>query len=239
MLQREEELQEEAAVEIHRARDVAEQDEPHLALLAPPVAQLDDLAPRQIRPQRAPQVHAAAPPDRPAPPADPTRQPAGDLHRQAQDFLELLGAEGREIARGQRLLLGRRRHAEGVAALLFFFLRAPALERQPLTARALAVDRRIRHVLRDLRPGERLAERIGLDLRAPEALEAAIEDRPLLRARHEQGPQPEVDLLAVAEIEMIERPHRLERLQWADRQGLASEKCCETGHGVNERASRH
>src|SRR4030095_14183042 len=142
VLQREEELQQEPAVEIHRARDVAEQHESHLALLAPPVAQLDDLAPREIRAQRAPQIHAAAPSHRPAPPADPTGQPACDLHGQPQDLLELLGPEGREVACGQRLLLGARRYAQWIAALLFFFL-APALQGQPLAARAPDVARAV------------------------------------------------------------------------------------------------
>jgi len=85
----------------------------------------------------------------------------------------------------------------------------------------------------------RSAQRVGLDLRPPEALEAAIEDRSLLRARDEQGPQPEVDLLAVAEVEVVEGAHRLERLQRADGQGLAAEECGEAGDGVDERAGRH
>ena len=207
MLQGEEELQEEAAVEVHRARDVAQQDQPHLAPLALPVAQLDDLAPRQVRPQRAPEVDPPAPPHRPAPPADPPGQPPGDLHGEPQDLVELLGAEGREVARGQRFLLGGRRHAERLAAILRFVLLAPALERQPLR-RAPWLSIGASAMSPGMAGPASASASSSASTGSARSLEAAVEDRRLLRPGDEQGTQPEVDLLAIAEVEMIERRGR-------------------------------
>src|SRR5262249_62149813 len=96
-LQREQELQQEAAVEIHRARDVAEQDQPYLLALALAVAQLDQIAAREVRAQSASEVDAPAPLHRAPAAAHPVREPARDPDRELQELVELIGAEGREV----------------------------------------------------------------------------------------------------------------------------------------------
>src|SRR5262249_11968701 len=78
VLQGVEELEEEAAVEVHGARDVAEEHQPHLAPPPRPAPELDELALHEIGPHAATEVnHAALPRGLPTP-ADPTGQPLGD-----------------------------------------------------------------------------------------------------------------------------------------------------------------
>ncbi len=60
-----EELEQEAAVEVHGARDVTEEHEPHLPVPALPPPQLHQLALHHVGADAAPQVHDAAPPYRP------------------------------------------------------------------------------------------------------------------------------------------------------------------------------
>src|SRR4030095_3095965 len=105
-LQREQELEQEAAVEVHRARDVAEQDQPDLLALALAEAQVDQIALGEVRAQRSPQVEPAAPLPGPAPAAHAMGQAAGDLHGELEQIVELVGAEGGKVLVHQRLGLG-------------------------------------------------------------------------------------------------------------------------------------
>src|SRR5205814_4605381 len=106
-LQRIEKLQQEAAVEIHRARDVADGDDAGLARLAPAEAQIEQLA-RGGAPQCAAQIDARSR-VRGLPAAARTRgQPAGDARRDAFDLFELVGSEGAEILFAERALIAGR-----------------------------------------------------------------------------------------------------------------------------------
>src|SRR5215470_19510066 len=97
VLQRVEELEQEPAVEVHRARDVAEEDQANFAPPALPPPELDDLALHQIRPDAPPQVDDPTPPCRTLAPADATGQPLGDQDREAGYFVQVLKREGRKV----------------------------------------------------------------------------------------------------------------------------------------------
>src|SRR5439155_25012348 len=87
-LQREHELQQEAAVEVHRAGDVAEEQEPHLAPLALSEAQLDEIAAIEVRPERPPQVDAAPPRHGSPATRELAGEAAGDLDGQPEHLVE-------------------------------------------------------------------------------------------------------------------------------------------------------
>src|SRR5213078_151952 len=172
-LQGEQELEEETAVEVHRARDVAEQEQADLLALALAEAEVDQVALRQVRPERAPQIHAAAPPHRAPPARDPVGEAPRELERQAQDLVELLGAEGREVPPDERFRVRGRGHAQGLAGVVpLVLVRAPRVERQRLALLARRLERGValpRLAGRDLEePGDALAVRRA----APERLEA-------------------------------------------------------------------
>src|SRR6059036_1943054 len=113
-LQGEQELEQEAAVEIHRARDVTQQHEANLLALALAKTQVDQIALGEVGAKRAPEVDAPAPPDRLPPSADPVSEAARDLDGELQELVELVGAEGREVLGDQRLALGGQRNAQRV-----------------------------------------------------------------------------------------------------------------------------
>src|SRR5207245_5529936 len=108
-------LEQQAPVEGHRPRDVAEQDEPDLLALPLAVAQLDQVAARQVGPERPPEVHAPTPAHGSATARDAAGESPRDLDREPEDLVELVGAEGREVLPDERLALGGRRHAERLA----------------------------------------------------------------------------------------------------------------------------
>src|SRR3989454_5379233 len=137
VLEREEKLEQEPAVEVHRPRDVAEQDEPDLLALPLAVAQLDQVSARQVRPERPPEVHAPAPPYGTATARQTMREPPRDLDREPEDLVELVGAEGREVLADERLAVGRGGHPERLAPGLPLLAPPPRLHRRglPLLAR--------------------------------------------------------------------------------------------------------
>src|SRR5207248_4677127 len=98
-LQRIEELQQKAAVEVHRAGDVAERHDARLARLAAAAAQVDQLAGGGTA-QRAAQIHARAARRRLPSPARARREPPCDAPGDALDLLQLAGIEGAEVLLG-------------------------------------------------------------------------------------------------------------------------------------------
>src|SRR5207247_753847 len=111
VLEGEEKLEQEAAVEVHRARDVAEQDEPDLFALPLAIAQLDQVSAREVGPERPPEVHVPAAPHRPTTARDAVGEAPRDLDREPEDLVELVGAKGREVLTDEGLALRGRRHA--------------------------------------------------------------------------------------------------------------------------------
>src|SRR6185503_15774028 len=121
-LQREEELQEQAAVEIHRAGDVAEGDDPRLARLALAKAEVEQLGHRP--PQGAAQIEAAPARSGLPAPAGPQREPAREPSRDPLHLGKLLGAEGAEVLLRKRGHVARGRHGLGLLLLALALLAA-------------------------------------------------------------------------------------------------------------------
>src|SRR2546427_12840841 len=86
-----------AAVEVHRARDVAEEDEPDLLPLPLPIAELDEVAAREVRAQRPPEIDPPPALHRTAAAAHAVGEAARDLDGELEQLLELLGAERGKI----------------------------------------------------------------------------------------------------------------------------------------------
>ena len=222
VLERVEELEQEAAVEVHGARHVAEQHQAHLAPPPLPSPQLDDLALHHVGPHAPPQVDDPAPPGRPPATADaPARQPLGDQDREPGDLVEILGRKRREVLIHQDLAVADSRHLERLAVVVAFLL--PALERH----RDL--------LLLGLRPGvcRRAPPRMAASARARQAveplpllgLEASRTRRSSGRTRGSPrrratraGAQRQVHLLAVQQVDDLERPHRVHQLRHRPRQ---------------------
>src|SRR5215470_3496785 len=237
-----EELEEEAAVEVHGTRDVAEEHEPHLAPPPGPASELDELALHEIGPHAAAEVdHATLPRGLPAP-ADPTGQPLGDQHGEPGHFVELLRGEGREILLHEHFAIREPRHFDGfvVGDLAAF----PVVEsdlglllrggRRGLPA-VLVAREGGRHVGHE--PVEALT---FLGLEAPEVLEAAVEGGQFLHAAHQHGAESEVDLVAVREVDHLESPDRVHHLGRGHRQSRGTQHAAELQHGTREvPRSRH
>src|SRR6185503_21334449 len=173
VLQRVEELEQEPAVEVHRARDVAQQDQPDLAPPALPPPQLDDLALHEVGPDAAPHVDDPAAAGGPLAPADATGQALGDQDGQASYLVEILNRKGRKVLIHEDFLLAHSRDLERLSIVVPRLL--PALQRDrdlllrrlgPGVARVLLGDRRRRGACEPLEP---LAL---LGLEPPERLEA-------------------------------------------------------------------
>ena len=207
VLEGEQELEQETAVEVHRAGDVAEQDEPDLLALPLAVAQLDDLAAREVRPERAAQIDPAPPLHGTPAAAHPVGEPARDLDRQLQQIVELVGTEGREVLVHQPLGLGRERHAQRVAGFLGLLL-APRIERQGLLLLACLGERLAAWILEGGR-GNEPGLIVALRQDTPERLEAPVERRHFLGASHEDGAQAQVELVAIGDVEVIEGANRV------------------------------
>src|SRR5439155_11698327 len=198
----EEELQQEPAVQIHGARDVAQQHQLRLLALAGAEAQLDEIRAREIRAQRPPQVHAAAPAHRAPPPADPPREAARDLDREPQHLVELIGRERREVLTHEALLVGHRGHAERLARIVAAIIVAPGVEGE-----RLALLTRPRYRKRFLRAEAGRDQTGNLRLagvsESPERVEAAVEDRFFFGPGVEDRDEPEIQLDAIGDVEMM------------------------------------
>src|SRR3989441_2535899 len=106
VLEREEELEEETAVEVHRARQVAQKAQPHLPALAPPELEIDQVPAAEVGAQGPPQVDTPPSGDRPPATAEASGQAPRDLHGEAVDLVELVRRERREVPTAQGFLVG-------------------------------------------------------------------------------------------------------------------------------------
>src|SRR5436190_12290193 len=239
VLEREEKLEQEAAVQVHRAGYVAEQDEPDLLALPLAVAQLDQVPAREVGPERPPEVDAPAPPHGPSTAREAMREPPRDLDRKPEDLVELVGAEGRKVLADERLAVARRRHAERLARVPCLLPLAPRLQREALALLARRLEERVtlpavggwglgqsRNPLRG---------RLG----PPEGVEATVEGRDLLGATHEDRLEGEVELAAVADVEVIERTHGVRRVDQGDREAVLAEQRREPRDGRRQLVRAH
>src|SRR5215470_17220693 len=237
VLQREEELEQEAAVEVHRARDVAQQDQPHLAALAPAELEIDQVSAAQVGAQRPSEVDTASPRDGPPAAAEATHQAPSDLHGEPIDLVELVRRERREVTSGEGLLVRDGRNTERLLAFRLF-LRSPRLEREGLALlRAAAEVRVVVAVTRRLSQSGQAG--VELALLTPEEIEAAFERRDLLGSAHEYRAQPAAQLVAIADVEHFERAHAVGGLGERDGQAFASQERGEADHRAPEVARRH
>ena len=232
-LQREEELQEKPAVEVHRARDVAQEHQADLLALASPEAQVDELSAREIGAQRAAQVDPPAARGRPAAPADAPCQSARDAQREAIDLVELVRRERGEVARGHRLELGSGGHADRLLAALPVSRFLPRVERQRLAPGPLEPGR----VLGQPGGRERFGHAVGLGAGPPEGVEGAVEGGKILGTAREHGPQPGANFRAIGEVELLERAHAVRDVLRRDGQSVTPQQRRETHHRGVEAAA--
>src|SRR6266550_2353344 len=237
ILEREEELEEKTAVEVHRARHVAQEHQPHLAPLAPAELQVDEVAAAQVGAQRPPQVDAPAPGDRPPATAEPPGQSPGNLHGEPIDFVELVRRERREVTPGQGFLVRHGGNAERLVALRLF-LASPRLERECFALLGARARRRIVLAFpgRLHQPGQ---AGLRLALLTPERVEAAIECGHFLGPADEHRAQPEPQLVAITDVEDLERSHAVGGLAERDGKAFPSEERGEADHRPPEVARRH
>src|SRR5262245_25201648 len=237
-----EELEEEAAVEVHGAGDVAEQHQADLTPPPGPAPELDDLALHEIGPHAAAEVDDAAPARGFAAPADPAGQSLGDEHGEPRHLVELLGGEGREVLFHQNLAVRQPGHLEGlVVRRLAAFpvvegnLRLLLRDRLGGLAAVLVSREGGRHVGHE---PLQLLPLVGLE--APEALEAAVEGGQLLHAAHQHGAEGEVDLVAVHEVDRLQGADRVHHFWRGHRQPRGAQHAAELQHGAREvPRSRH
>src|SRR2546427_9418237 len=116
---------------------------PDLLALPLAVAQLDQVAARQVGPERPSEVHAPTPAHGSATARDAVGEPPRDLDREPEDLVELVGAEGREVLPDERLALRGRRHAERLARVARVLTRAPRLQREALAPLARRLEERV------------------------------------------------------------------------------------------------
>src|SRR6266478_6466665 len=195
-----EELEQEPAVEVHRARDVAEQHEPDLLLLPPTAPEIDDLPAREVRSECPPEVDKTTALGRPPAAARAAGEPAGDLDREPRDLVELLGREGREVLRRQRIAVGDGRHAERLARRVSLLVGHPGLERDPfapLPRDRGHLDRRRLGATVVGRRDQPAQHGIVRARGPPEGVEAALEGLYLVDARDELYADSEQDALLV------------------------------------------
>src|SRR5262249_12976224 len=202
-LQREQKLHQEATVEVHRARHVAEKHEAHFLALATAIAEVDQLTAREIGAERPAQIDAPAARGRSPATADSPRQPPRDSQRHAVDLVQLIRGERREVARGHRLELRGGRHANRLVARVALTALLPRVERQRLAAGALETGR---GVLGQRGRRQRLGYAVGLPGYAPEGIEHAIERVEVLGAAREDRAQADADLFTVCEIQLLQGP---------------------------------
>src|SRR5438105_7835393 len=191
-----EKLKQEPAVEIHRARDVAEQHEPDLLLFSPTPPEVDDLPAREVRPECPPEVDKTTALGWPPPAARAAGEPAGDLDREPRDLVELLSREGREVLRRQRVAVGDRGHAERLARRVSLLVGHPGLERDPfapLPRDRRRLDRRRLGATVVGRRDQPAQPGIVRARRPPKGVEAALEGRYPFDARDAHGPEAEED----------------------------------------------
>src|SRR5215471_12098972 len=235
VLERVEKLEQEAAVEIHGARDVAEEHQADLAPSPRPAPELDDLAFHEVGPHAAAKIDNAALPRRLAAPADPSGQALGDQHGEPGDLVELLDGEGREILLHQHFAVRESRHLDGLVVCRLAAV--PVVQRDlRLLLRggwripAVLVARKGgRHV------GHETVEALALiGLKAPEVLEAAVEGGQLLYPAHQHGAESEVDLVAIRDVDHLEGPDRVHHLGRGHRQPGGAQHAAEGEHGARQ-----
>src|SRR5438093_8099980 len=73
----------------------------------------------------------------------------------------------------------------------------------------------------------------------PEGVEATVEGRDLLGATHEDRLEGEVELAAVADVEVIERTHGVRRVDQGDREAVLAEQRREPRDGRRQLARAH
>src|SRR5882724_7923769 len=201
-LERVEELQQEAAVQVHRARHVAEGDDARLARLAPAEPQLQRLAGiGQGSPDGPAQIDARPPPARLPTAAGAGGEPAGQAPGDALDLLQLLGAEAAEI------LAGQRGHGAGTGHVFWFalpfalLLLAPVRQRR---GRALAGRGAAAHPDGSLgSPYPRRREERG---------EGVVEDLRLFRPPDQHAAQRQVRALPALDAAGAQSADRIDRM---------------------------
>jgi len=132
---------------------------------------------------------------------------ARDLDGELEQLVELLGAERGKVLVHERLGLGGQGHAERIARLLGLFL-APRVEGQRFPLLVRFDDAGIRLVVERRRRDEpRWILLVPRD--PPEGLEAPVEGGDLFGSRDKDGAKAEVELLAIGDVEMVERANRV------------------------------
>ena len=148
---------------------------------------------------------------------------ASDLDREPQHLGELIGCERREVLAHEALLVGHRRHAERLALVVAAVIVAPGVERQ-----RLALLTRPRYRKRFLRAeagrGQAGDLRLAEVSESPERVEAAVEDRCFLGPGDEDGAEPEIQLVTIGDVEMIEGADGIDDLDDRDGQRLCAEE---------------
>ena len=110
-MQRVEELQEQAAVEVHGPGHVAESDDAGLPRLAAPEAQIERLGPGGERAPHGPaQIDARSAPCRFPAATRPRGEAAGEARRDPLDFLQVARRERGEVLVHQRAAVARAGH---------------------------------------------------------------------------------------------------------------------------------
>src|SRR2546425_1168287 len=237
VLEREEELEEETAVEVHRARHVAQQDQPHLPALAPPELEIDQVPAAEVGAQGPPQVDTPPSGDRPPATAEASGQAPRDLHGEAVDLVELVRRERREVPTAQGFLVGHGGNAERIAALRLF-LAAPRLERERFTLLGARGQARVVLAFRR-RLNESRQAGAGLTLLTPEEVEGGVERRHLLGPADEHRAEPTAELVAIAHVEHLERAHAVGGLAERDGEAFPPQEGGEADHRAPEVARRH
>src|SRR6185295_17307019 len=135
VLERVEELEQEPAVEVHRARDVAEQHQADLAAPSLSSPQLDDLAFHQVGAHAPPHVDDAAPPGGALAPADAPGEALGDQDRQPGDLVEILNRKGGKVLIHEYFSIAASRHLARLAIVVTLLLSALGRHRDLLLGR--------------------------------------------------------------------------------------------------------
>ena len=235
VLERVQELEQEAAVEIHGARDVAEQHQPHLAPPALSSPQLDDLALHEVGPHAAPHVDDPAPPGRPLAPADAPGQPLGDQDREPGYLVEILNREGRKVLIHEDFSVADTGDLERLAVVVALLLPAFQGDRDLLLSRLRPGIAGV--FLRDGRLGrahEAVQPLALLGLEAPEDIEATVEGGKLLSPGDQGRAQRQVDVLAIQQVHDLQRPHPVHQLGDGEREARRPQHLAEAKDGGGE-----
>src|SRR5207248_8786671 len=124
----------------------------------------------------------------------------------------------------EALLVGHRGHAERLARVVAAVIVAPGIEGERLALLPGAARDRKRFLRAEAGRDQTGDLRLAGVSESPERVEAAVEDRCFLGPGDEDGAEPEIQLVTIGDVEMIEGADGIDDLDDRDGQRLCAEE---------------